>query len=170
MSYPPSQRCVWVISAPGPHQRILINFNPHFDLEDRECNPLLSLPLLPLPLQSPAELPPWSCLACWEGKHSLLCTLYNRHPAPTGIPDQAWTPEMTNRSSGRGSGVLPYPGSIVGSFFVMWNPTNSTHMAIVADKECHLFLGSESGGQKGLYGKHPCLATFPNSAVPPPPE
>ncbi|XP_023118396.2 neuropilin-1a isoform X3 [Amphiprion ocellaris] len=37
MSYPPSQRCVWVISAPGPHQRILINFNPHFDLEDREC-------------------------------------------------------------------------------------------------------------------------------------
>uniref|UniRef100_A0AAX7SDU0 Neuropilin n=1 Tax=Astatotilapia calliptera TaxID=8154 RepID=A0AAX7SDU0_ASTCA len=36
-SYPPSQRCVWVISAPGPHQRILINFNPHFDLEDREC-------------------------------------------------------------------------------------------------------------------------------------
>lgn len=37
MSYPPSQRCMWVISAPGPHQRILINFNPHFDLEDREC-------------------------------------------------------------------------------------------------------------------------------------
>ncbi|KAG7524919.1 neuropilin-1 isoform X2 [Solea senegalensis] len=37
MSYPPSQRCTWVISAPGPHQRILINFNPHFDLEDREC-------------------------------------------------------------------------------------------------------------------------------------
>uniref|UniRef100_A0A665VE01 Neuropilin n=1 Tax=Echeneis naucrates TaxID=173247 RepID=A0A665VE01_ECHNA len=37
MSYPSSQRCVWVISAPGPHQRILINFNPHFDLEDREC-------------------------------------------------------------------------------------------------------------------------------------
>lgn len=36
-SYPPSQRCTWVISAPGPHQRILINFNPHFDLEDREC-------------------------------------------------------------------------------------------------------------------------------------
>lgn len=36
-SYPPSQRCAWVISAPGPHQRILINFNPHFDLEDREC-------------------------------------------------------------------------------------------------------------------------------------
>ncbi|MEQ2170556.1 Neuropilin-1a [Goodea atripinnis] len=37
ISYPPTQRCVWVISAPGPHQRILINFNPHFDLEDREC-------------------------------------------------------------------------------------------------------------------------------------
>lgn len=37
ISYAPSQRCTWVISAPGPHQRILINFNPHFDLEDREC-------------------------------------------------------------------------------------------------------------------------------------
>lgn len=37
LSYAPSQRCTWVISAPGPHQRILINFNPHFDLEDREC-------------------------------------------------------------------------------------------------------------------------------------
>uniref|UniRef100_A0A8K9V4C0 Neuropilin n=1 Tax=Oncorhynchus mykiss TaxID=8022 RepID=A0A8K9V4C0_ONCMY len=36
-SYLPSQKCVWVITAPGPHQRILINFNPHFDLEDREC-------------------------------------------------------------------------------------------------------------------------------------
>ncbi|KAJ8278049.1 hypothetical protein GJAV_G00083270 [Gymnothorax javanicus] len=36
-SYSPSQKCVWVITAPGPHQRILINFNPHFDLEDREC-------------------------------------------------------------------------------------------------------------------------------------
>ncbi|XP_028826652.1 neuropilin-1a isoform X2 [Denticeps clupeoides] len=36
-SYYPSQKCVWVITAPGPHQRILINFNPHFDLEDREC-------------------------------------------------------------------------------------------------------------------------------------
>ncbi|KAK3571587.1 hypothetical protein QTP86_015322 [Hemibagrus guttatus] len=36
-SYLPSERCVWVITAPAPHQRILINFNPHFDLEDREC-------------------------------------------------------------------------------------------------------------------------------------
>uniref|UniRef100_A0A3B3DXA5 Neuropilin n=1 Tax=Oryzias melastigma TaxID=30732 RepID=A0A3B3DXA5_ORYME len=36
-SYPASQRCTWVITAPGPHQRIFINFNPHFDLEDREC-------------------------------------------------------------------------------------------------------------------------------------
>ncbi|KAL2085978.1 hypothetical protein ACEWY4_019298 [Coilia grayii] len=37
MSYYPSQKCVWVITAPEPNQRILINFNPHFDLEDREC-------------------------------------------------------------------------------------------------------------------------------------
>uniref|UniRef100_A0A8C7WS60 Neuropilin n=1 Tax=Oryzias sinensis TaxID=183150 RepID=A0A8C7WS60_9TELE len=36
-SYPASQKCTWVITAPGPHLRIFINFNPHFDLEDREC-------------------------------------------------------------------------------------------------------------------------------------
>ncbi|XP_063062518.1 neuropilin-1a [Engraulis encrasicolus] len=37
MAYFPSQKCFWVITAPEPNQRILINFNPHFDLEDREC-------------------------------------------------------------------------------------------------------------------------------------
>ncbi|KAM4728835.1 neuropilin-1a-like [Anableps anableps] len=36
-AYPPSQICVWVITAPEPGQKILINFNPHFDLEDRDC-------------------------------------------------------------------------------------------------------------------------------------
>nr|P28824.1 RecName: Full=Neuropilin-1; AltName: Full=A5 antigen; AltName: Full=A5 protein; Flags: Precursor [Xenopus laevis] len=36
-SYPPSQRCEWLIQAPEHYQRIMINFNPHFDLEDREC-------------------------------------------------------------------------------------------------------------------------------------
>ncbi|KAM3866381.1 neuropilin-1a-like [Diretmus argenteus] len=36
-AYPPSQQCVWVMTAPEPGQKILINFNPHFDLEDRDC-------------------------------------------------------------------------------------------------------------------------------------
>uniref|UniRef100_A0A1A8IDN8 Neuropilin n=1 Tax=Nothobranchius kuhntae TaxID=321403 RepID=A0A1A8IDN8_NOTKU len=36
-AYPPSQLCMWVITAPEPGQKILINFNPHFDLEDRDC-------------------------------------------------------------------------------------------------------------------------------------
>uniref|UniRef100_A0A7N6FG38 Neuropilin n=1 Tax=Anabas testudineus TaxID=64144 RepID=A0A7N6FG38_ANATE len=36
-AYPPSQQCVWVITAPEQSQKILINFNPHFDLEDRDC-------------------------------------------------------------------------------------------------------------------------------------
>ncbi|XP_056149933.1 neuropilin-1a-like isoform X2 [Lampris incognitus] len=36
-AYLPSQQCVWVITAPEPGQKILINFNPHFDLEEREC-------------------------------------------------------------------------------------------------------------------------------------
>ncbi|KAM9844692.1 neuropilin-1a-like [Aulostomus maculatus] len=37
IAYLPSQQCVWVITAPEPGQKILINFNPHFDLEDRDC-------------------------------------------------------------------------------------------------------------------------------------
>ncbi|XP_053324200.1 neuropilin-1 [Spea bombifrons] len=36
-SYHPSEKCEWLIQAPEQYQRILINFNPHFDLEDREC-------------------------------------------------------------------------------------------------------------------------------------
>ncbi|XP_053186417.1 neuropilin-1a-like [Scomber japonicus] len=36
-AYPPSQNCVWVMTAPEPGQKILVNFNPHFDLEDRGC-------------------------------------------------------------------------------------------------------------------------------------
>ncbi|XP_068091867.1 neuropilin-1 [Hyperolius riggenbachi] len=36
-SYHPSQKCEWIIQAPEKYQRIMINFNPHFDLEDREC-------------------------------------------------------------------------------------------------------------------------------------
>ncbi|KAF3698572.1 Neuropilin-1a [Channa argus] len=36
-AYQSSQQCVWVITAPQPDQKILINFNPHFDLEDRDC-------------------------------------------------------------------------------------------------------------------------------------
>ncbi|XP_051557609.1 neuropilin-1a-like [Myxocyprinus asiaticus] len=35
--YPVNQQCTWLIQAPEPQQRILINFNPHFDLESREC-------------------------------------------------------------------------------------------------------------------------------------
>ncbi|XP_058274909.1 neuropilin-1a-like isoform X2 [Hemibagrus wyckioides] len=35
--YPPSQQCMWLISAPDQHQHILVNFNPHFDLESPEC-------------------------------------------------------------------------------------------------------------------------------------
>uniref|UniRef100_A0A8D0L4D1 Neuropilin n=1 Tax=Sphenodon punctatus TaxID=8508 RepID=A0A8D0L4D1_SPHPU len=36
-SYHPSQKCEWLIQAPEPYQRIMINFNPHFDLEERDC-------------------------------------------------------------------------------------------------------------------------------------
>uniref|UniRef100_G1Q6L7 CUB domain-containing protein n=1 Tax=Myotis lucifugus TaxID=59463 RepID=G1Q6L7_MYOLU len=39
-SYHPSEKCEWLIQAPEPYQRIMINFNPHFDLEDRDCNML----------------------------------------------------------------------------------------------------------------------------------
>uniref|UniRef100_A0A8C9R8B7 Neuropilin n=1 Tax=Scleropages formosus TaxID=113540 RepID=A0A8C9R8B7_SCLFO len=37
VSYLPSQKCTWLLQAPEPYHKILINFNPHFDLEDRGC-------------------------------------------------------------------------------------------------------------------------------------
>ncbi|XP_030631410.1 neuropilin 1b [Chanos chanos] len=36
-AYPTSVTCEWLIQTPEQDQKILINFNPHFDLEDREC-------------------------------------------------------------------------------------------------------------------------------------
>ncbi|XP_016385321.1 neuropilin-1a-like [Sinocyclocheilus rhinocerous] len=36
-AYSVNQQCSWLIQAPDPQQKILINFNPHFDLESREC-------------------------------------------------------------------------------------------------------------------------------------
>uniref|UniRef100_A0A8C9S8J8 Neuropilin n=1 Tax=Scleropages formosus TaxID=113540 RepID=A0A8C9S8J8_SCLFO len=35
--YPPHQSCRWVITAPEPSQRIVLNFNPHFELEKLDC-------------------------------------------------------------------------------------------------------------------------------------
>ncbi|KAI1885011.1 hypothetical protein AGOR_G00215790 [Albula goreensis] len=35
--YPPHLNCQWVITAPEPSQRIVLNFNPHFELEKLDC-------------------------------------------------------------------------------------------------------------------------------------
>ncbi|XDV14512.1 hypothetical protein PO909_014752 [Leuciscus waleckii] len=37
LEYPPHQSCQWVISAPESSQRIVLNFNPHFELERLDC-------------------------------------------------------------------------------------------------------------------------------------
>ncbi|KAL0985653.1 hypothetical protein UPYG_G00160020 [Umbra pygmaea] len=37
LEYPPHQNCRWVITAPEPSQRIVLNFNPHFELEKLDC-------------------------------------------------------------------------------------------------------------------------------------
>ncbi|XP_063069855.1 neuropilin-2b isoform X2 [Engraulis encrasicolus] len=37
LEYPPHQDCRWVITAPEPSQRIVLNFNPHFELEKLDC-------------------------------------------------------------------------------------------------------------------------------------
>ncbi|XP_032821520.1 neuropilin-2-like isoform X2 [Petromyzon marinus] len=35
--YPPHQTCSWQLRAPSPEQKLLINFNPHFDMEKNSC-------------------------------------------------------------------------------------------------------------------------------------
>ncbi|KAM9851176.1 neuropilin-2-like [Aulostomus maculatus] len=37
LEYPPHQNCHWVITAPEPSQRIVLNFNPHFEIEKLDC-------------------------------------------------------------------------------------------------------------------------------------
>uniref|UniRef100_A0A8B9L005 Neuropilin 2a n=1 Tax=Astyanax mexicanus TaxID=7994 RepID=A0A8B9L005_ASTMX len=37
LEYPPHQNCEWVITAAEPTQRIVLNFNPHFELERLNC-------------------------------------------------------------------------------------------------------------------------------------
>ncbi|TRY58846.1 hypothetical protein DNTS_021371, partial [Danionella cerebrum] len=38
LEYPPHQNCRWVITAPEQSQRIVLNFNPHFELEKLDCS------------------------------------------------------------------------------------------------------------------------------------
>ncbi|MEE6490242.1 hypothetical protein FKM82_015811 [Ascaphus truei] len=35
--YPSHQNCEWVIHAPEPNQKIVLNFNPHFEIEKHDC-------------------------------------------------------------------------------------------------------------------------------------
>uniref|UniRef100_A0A8C3APL1 Neuropilin n=1 Tax=Cyclopterus lumpus TaxID=8103 RepID=A0A8C3APL1_CYCLU len=37
LEYPPHQNCRWVITAPESSQRIVLNFNPHFEIEKLDC-------------------------------------------------------------------------------------------------------------------------------------
>ncbi|XP_054915537.1 neuropilin-2a isoform X1 [Poeciliopsis prolifica] len=37
LEYPPHQNCHWVIQAPETSQRIVLNFNPHFEIERLDC-------------------------------------------------------------------------------------------------------------------------------------
>ncbi|XP_078536417.1 neuropilin-2 isoform X1 [Lissotriton helveticus] len=35
--YPSHQTCEWIIMAPEPNQKIVLNFNPHFEIEKHDC-------------------------------------------------------------------------------------------------------------------------------------
>lgn len=37
LEYPPYLNCHWIITAPEPSQRIVLNFNPHFEIERLDC-------------------------------------------------------------------------------------------------------------------------------------
>uniref|UniRef100_A0A8C7ZIC7 CUB domain-containing protein n=1 Tax=Oryzias sinensis TaxID=183150 RepID=A0A8C7ZIC7_9TELE len=36
--YPANQNCRWIITAPESSQRIVLNFNPHFEIEKLDCS------------------------------------------------------------------------------------------------------------------------------------
>ncbi|CAG06692.1 unnamed protein product, partial [Tetraodon nigroviridis] len=60
LEYPSHQNCHWIITAPEPSQRIVLNFNPHFEIERLDCNSHACFEgdgeLSPPPLQ-PSSLP-----------------------------------------------------------------------------------------------------------------
>ncbi|ELW70817.1 Neuropilin-2 [Tupaia chinensis] len=35
--YPSHQNCEWIVYAPEPNQKIVLNFNPHFEIEKHDC-------------------------------------------------------------------------------------------------------------------------------------
>lgn len=35
--YPSHQNCEWVIYTPESNQKIILNFNPHFEIEKHDC-------------------------------------------------------------------------------------------------------------------------------------
>ncbi|KAK1336575.1 hypothetical protein QTO34_002608 [Cnephaeus nilssonii] len=35
--YPAHQNCEWIVYAPEPNQKIVLNFNPHFEIEKHDC-------------------------------------------------------------------------------------------------------------------------------------
>nr|XP_025037842.1 neuropilin-2-like [Pelodiscus sinensis] len=35
--YPSHQNCEWIIYAPEANQKIILNFNPHFEIEKHDC-------------------------------------------------------------------------------------------------------------------------------------
>ncbi|CAN9498418.1 unnamed protein product [Ophioblennius macclurei] len=37
LEYPSHQNCHWIVTAPEPSQRIVLNFNPHFEIERLDC-------------------------------------------------------------------------------------------------------------------------------------
>lgn len=43
LEYPPLQICRWVITVPESSQRIVLNFNPHFELEKLDCRLVMNL-------------------------------------------------------------------------------------------------------------------------------
>uniref|UniRef100_A0A452R9T3 CUB domain-containing protein n=1 Tax=Ursus americanus TaxID=9643 RepID=A0A452R9T3_URSAM len=54
--YPSHQNCEWIVYAPEPNQKIVLNFNPHFEIEKHDCKLhylTSSLILSPSPVSPP---------------------------------------------------------------------------------------------------------------------
>ncbi|KAK1789031.1 hypothetical protein P4O66_014985 [Electrophorus voltai] len=69
--YPPHQDCRWVITAPEQSQRIVLNFNPHFELEKLDCSPEYTEVVYVLRKRTPEEVAQArGLLPVWGGEGS----------------------------------------------------------------------------------------------------
>uniref|UniRef100_A0A8C1RLN7 Neuropilin n=1 Tax=Cyprinus carpio TaxID=7962 RepID=A0A8C1RLN7_CYPCA len=145
LEYPPHQSCQWVISAPEPSQRIVLNFNPHFELERLDLfipglyNTLL---LILFPLKCFCLFSVFFCLSCYLNPHFScvsVCSAGAEHcfrnfSAPTGVIESPGFPDKYPHNLECSFIIIPPPQTEVTLTFQTFDLENDP--LLLGEGEC----------------------------------